>query len=126
MADPATESVTLPVVGMTCASCQHHVESALRATAGVSEARVDLMAHRARVTFDPAVAKPEALIAAIREAGYDAVLPRTGVGTETNHDDLTVGPAVKAYTMLAAGAVAMLLAAAPAHAPAAERARRCA
>jgi Cu+-exporting ATPase len=108
MADPATESVTLPVVGMTCASCQHQVESALRATAGVSEARVDLMAHRARVTFDPAVAKPEELIAAIREAGYDAVLPRTGGGVET--EQLSAGPALKAYTMLAAGAAAMLVA----------------
>ena len=28
------ESLTLPVLGMTCASCQHHVEQALRATAG--------------------------------------------------------------------------------------------
>ena len=30
-----TESLTLPVLGMTCACCQHHVEEALRATAGV-------------------------------------------------------------------------------------------
>jgi Cu+-exporting ATPase len=110
MPDPATESVTLPVVGMTCASCQHHVESALRATAGVSEARVDLMAHRARVTFDPTVAKPEALVAAIREAGYDAVLPRTSGAGESSSEEWAAGPAVKAYAMLAAGAVAMLIA----------------
>jgi Cu+-exporting ATPase len=53
MAEPATESVTMPVLGMTCAACQHHVEEALRATAGVESARVDLMAHRASVVFDP-------------------------------------------------------------------------
>jgi Cu+-exporting ATPase len=108
VANATNESVTLPVVGMTCAACQHHVEEALRKTAGVAEARVDLMAHRARVTFDPAVAQPEALVAAIRQAGYDAVLPRTGA--ETNVEKADSGSAVKAYTMLAAGAVAMVAA----------------
>ena len=110
MADPAKETVTLPVVGMTCAACQHHVEKALRSTTGVAEARVDLMAHRAQVTFDPAVAQPEALVAAIREAGYDAVLPRVGAGAEKGGGEATAGPAVKAYATLAAGALAMLLA----------------
>ena len=76
MATPTTQSLTLPVLGMTCASCQHHVEEALRSTAGVESARVDLMAHRASVVFDPAIAAPEALVEAIRGAGYDAVLPR--------------------------------------------------
>ena len=56
MAASATESLTLPILGMTCASCQHHVEEALRSTAGVESARVDLMANRARVVFDPAIA----------------------------------------------------------------------
>ena len=76
MPTPATESLTLPVLGMTCASCQHHVEAALRSTAGVESARVDLMAHRASVVFDPAIATPAQLVEAIRAAGYDAVLPR--------------------------------------------------
>jgi len=30
MPPPVTESITLPVLEMTCASCQHHVEEALR------------------------------------------------------------------------------------------------
>ena len=72
------ESLTLPVLGMTCASCQHHVEAALRETQGVDSVRVDLMAHRASVVFDPAMAAPEQLVEAIRGAGYDAVLPRAG------------------------------------------------
>ena len=76
MAASATESITLPVLGMTCASCQHHVEEALRATAGVESARVDLMAHRASVIFDPGLVAPAQLVEAIRAAGYDAVLPR--------------------------------------------------
>ncbi|HTX76328.1 MAG TPA: heavy metal translocating P-type ATPase [Terracidiphilus sp.] len=108
MAEPATESVTLPVVGMTCAACQHHVEEALRSTAGVAEARVDLMAHRARVTFDPAIAPPEKLVAAIRRAGYDAVLPHAGEAPAARETETAA--ARKAWALIVAGAVAMLLA----------------
>jgi Cu+-exporting ATPase len=104
----ATESVTLPVVGMTCAACQRHVEEALRSTAGVSDAHVDLMAHRAHVDFDPAVAPPEKLVAAIRQAGYDAVLPRSESAEPERDRD--AGSARKAWVMLVAGAVAMILA----------------
>ena len=78
MASSATESLTLPVIGMTCASCQHHVESALQETSGVKSAHVDLMANRANIVFDPAEASAARLVEAIRGAGYDAVLPHQG------------------------------------------------
>jgi len=108
VASGTTESLTLPVLGMTCASCQHHVEEALRATAGVESARVDLMAHRASVVFDPALAAPAQLVEAIRGAGYDAVLPREGDGARV--EDAAAGAATKAWVTLGAGAAAMLLA----------------
>ncbi|MGD1105856.1 MAG: cation transporter, partial [Terracidiphilus sp.] len=109
MAAHTTESLTLPVLGMTCASCQHHVEEALRGTAGVEQARVDLMAHRASVVFNPALAVPEQLVAAIRGAGYDAVLPRAGAGAG-HAEDAPAGADLKAWATLVAGAAAMLLA----------------
>ena len=105
----ATESITLPVLGMTCASCQHHVEAAFRATAGVESARVDLMAHRASVVFDPALVKPAQLVEAIRAAGYDAVLPRSDASAQTSTDSLSDSAELKAYATLIAGAAAMLL-----------------
>ncbi len=109
----ATETLTLPVLGMTCASCQHHVEEALRSTAGVESAHVDLIANRASVVFDPSIAAPTALIEAIRAAGYDAVLPRTGASPS----DASSKPAsskldasdAKAMVTIASGAAAMLL-----------------
>jgi Cu+-exporting ATPase len=111
MPTPATESLTLPVLGMTCASCQHHVEDALRATAGVESAHVDLMAHRASVIFDPRVAAPQALVEAIRGVGYDAVLPRTDDSASAQPaEDRTGESMAKAGVTLAAGAAAMLLA----------------
>ena len=93
---------------MTCAACQRHVEEALRSTVGVAEARVDLMAHRARIVFNPAEAPPERLIAAIRQAGYDAVLPRSGPDSADPRED-GASSARKASVMLVAGALAMLL-----------------
>jgi len=109
VATHTNESLTLPVLGMTCASCQHHVEEALRAVTGVEFARVDLMAHRAHVEFDPALAAPEQLVEAIRGAGYDAVLPREGDGS-ARVQDTTEGATTKAWVTLTAGAAAMLLA----------------
>jgi len=112
LAEQQKESVTLPVLGMTCAACQHHVEEALRSTEGVESARVDLMAHRASVVFDPDRAQPEKLVEAIRGAGYDAVLPRSGVSgaAQGESPDSLRAAWMKAWTMLVAGGFAMLLA----------------
>jgi Cu+-exporting ATPase len=111
MAAPATESLTLPVLGMTCASCQHHVEAALSATAGVESARVDLMAHRASVVFNPALTAPAQLVKVIRAAGYDAVLPRAGDSSAGSSPDASsLGAESKAIAALLAGAASMLLA----------------
>ena len=109
MAAPETESLTLPVLGMTCASCQRHVEEALLSTPGVQSARVDLMGNRASVVFDAASAAPAALLEAIRDAGYDAVLPRPGASPSEASSDADSSTA-KTFVTLAAGAAAMLLA----------------
>ncbi len=104
-----TETLTLPVLGMTCAACQNHVESALQSTAGVESARVDLIGHRATVVFDPSQAEAKTLVEAIRSAGYDAILPRPGeetVSAETTDDSALR----KALITIGAGVVAMVLA----------------
>ncbi|MGD0096714.1 MAG: heavy metal translocating P-type ATPase [Terracidiphilus sp.] len=111
MSSTATESITLPILGMTCAACQHHVEEALRSTAGVESARVDLMANRASVVFDPAIAQPGALVEAVRSAGYEAVLPRSDASSaESASEGLAAGADRKAIVTVAAGVASMLLA----------------
>ena len=62
--------ITLPVDGMTCASCVRRVEKALEKVTGVSEASVNLATERARVAFDPGVVEVAQLTAAIERAGY--------------------------------------------------------
>src|SRR5579872_1266442 len=112
MAKTPSETIALPVVGMTCAACQHHVESALRSTSGVESARVDLMAHRATIVFDPRLADAQLLIDAIRNAGYDSALPGPDHSSSESEADTKVAEksqAVKAGVMIGSGIAAMLV-----------------
>ena len=59
----------LQVEGMMCGHCKAHVEKALLAVPGVTAAEADLDAKTATVTGE---ADRAALIAAVREAGYEA------------------------------------------------------
>ncbi len=69
------ETATLPVEGMTCASCVARVEKALKRVDGVSGAAVNLATEKATVTFDPAKVTLERLQAAVVGAGYTLNAP---------------------------------------------------
>jgi Cu+-exporting ATPase len=58
--------------GMSCAACRGHVERALSASPGVARASVDLALESAQVDYDPQRTGVEALVAAVRSAGYSA------------------------------------------------------
>jgi Cu+-exporting ATPase len=62
-------AISLPIEGMTCASCVGRVEKALKAVPGVHKASVNLATERADITFDGA---PNVLAAvqAVQKAGY--------------------------------------------------------
>jgi P-type Cu+ transporter len=70
---------SLPVAGMTCASCAGRVERALAKVPGVREASVNLATEVATVKADPAL-DPLAMRAAVEKAGY-------GVGGEVQRLD---------------------------------------
>jgi copper chaperone len=65
--------VRLRVTGMNCQSCVRHVKHSLENVEGVERADVDLDAGRAEVVLGAAGAGQDALIAAVRDAGYEAV-----------------------------------------------------
>lgn len=67
-------TTTLTITGMSCGSCRNHVEAALRAVTGVTQAQVDLAAGTAHIIHDGDV-MPADLILAVEDAGYDAHLP---------------------------------------------------
>ncbi len=72
---PVTESVTLGVGGLKCASCVAGVERRLRAVPGVLDADVNLSTESAKVVYLPATVSRERLAQTIRAAGYEARLP---------------------------------------------------
>ncbi len=72
--------LTIPVTGMTCASCVRRVERALSKKEGVVSARVNFAAEKATVEYDPKTTSPDALIGTIEGAGYGTDVRETAFG----------------------------------------------
>jgi Cu+-exporting ATPase len=64
----------LAIGGMTCASCATRVEKALAKVPGVTHASVNLATETATVNLSGTGSGPDALIAAVKKAGYEATL----------------------------------------------------
>ncbi len=65
--------ITLPVSGMTCASCVRRVERALGKVPGVEKVSVNLATEKATVSFDPRTASLATLKSAVVSAGYEVL-----------------------------------------------------
>lgn len=68
--DVAAEQITLPVEGMTCASCAAKIEQGLNKLDGVTSAAVNLATERVTVDYIPAVVSPDEFKRTIEEIGY--------------------------------------------------------
>ena len=80
-----TSDVELEISGMTCASCANRIERKLNKLDGVV-ATVNYATEKAKVTY-PAPLSPEDLISTVRQAGYDAALPRAAADAPAEPDD---------------------------------------
>ena len=70
----ATQTVTLSVPSMTCATCPITVRKALQKVGGVIEAKVTWEPREAIVTFDDTRTNAQALTEATRNAGYPSTV----------------------------------------------------
>ncbi|MBE7549788.1 MAG: copper-translocating P-type ATPase [Anaerolineales bacterium] len=78
------KQLTMPVLGMTCANCVATVERSAKKAEGVSDAVVNFGSEKLTVTYDPAVASPQAVVERVEKAGYQVPvatmeLPITGM-----------------------------------------------
>lgn len=64
-------NLSLPVSGMTCASCVAHVENALKELPGVSNVAVNLATEKASLHYDPQLVKLADMQKAVEEVGYN-------------------------------------------------------
>ena len=79
-----TETLSLPVEGMTCASCVLRVEKALKSVDGVANASVNLATEKAFIELDPSKATVEELQKAVADSGYALAAPHTA--NHLDHD----------------------------------------
>ena len=66
--------IEINITGMTCSSCVHQIESALRGVEGVESALVTLNTARAKVQYDTSVIGPRDILEIITDLGYKAKL----------------------------------------------------
>jgi Cu+-exporting ATPase len=85
--DVPTESIILPIGGMTCASCVTTVEGALSSVPGVIQANVNLATERATITYIPGVAGLAEFKAAVDKTGYKVLEVESSDGEEEVDQD---------------------------------------
>ncbi|MBW7956523.1 MAG: copper-translocating P-type ATPase [Deltaproteobacteria bacterium] len=68
-------SVSIPIQGMSCASCVKKVTGVLEGVDGVVSADVNFASGRAQVSYLPDATSVDALVRAVKTAGYGAEAP---------------------------------------------------
>lgn len=62
------------ISGMTCSSCQAHVEKAVKKLDGAENVNVNLLTNSMNVEFDEGILDEQKIIKAVEDAGYGATL----------------------------------------------------
>lgn len=65
-----TYNLSLPISGMTCASCVSHVEGALKDMPGFRDVVVNLATNKATLNYDPQKVKLAEMQCAVEDVGY--------------------------------------------------------
>jgi P-type Cu+ transporter len=97
--EPLTE-LSLPVTGMTCASCVTRIERFLERSDGVADASVNLATERATVHFDPRRIDRGGIVAAIEAAGYDVAPEASSAAASSGVDEAEVARAAERRALL--------------------------
>lgn len=70
MKNQSIKSLTLPVEGMTCASCVMRVEKALKKVEGIGEVNVNLATEKVTLSYDPTLTDVSKFTQVVEDAGY--------------------------------------------------------
>jgi len=85
----STEKISLPVEGMTCASCVARVEKAVSKFEGVSAVNVNLATEKVSLEYDPSIVDLNKLAATVEDIGYKldlSALQKEENFSEEKHD----------------------------------------
>jgi Cu+-exporting ATPase len=82
------EKISLPVEGMTCASCVSRVEKSISQIDGVSDVVVNLATEKSTFNIDKSLAIIDSIKKAVEDAGYKIELPSVSeIEDATNDED---------------------------------------
>lgn len=87
------------VVGMTCASCQAHVQKAVDSLDGIISCNVNLLSNNMEVEYDENKLDDEKIKKAVDDAGYKAILPNEKV-INNNEKDYALAKLITAIVLL--------------------------
>ena len=98
------EQLVLEIKGMTCQGCVRNATNAIQSVPSVATARVTRDPAQATITWNTS-ADPDAAIAAIKSAGFEATLPNSDLPTPISEfptwaQTVVLGSAVTALLML--------------------------
>jgi Cu+-exporting ATPase len=82
-----TEKLTLPVIGMNCASCAITIRKTLQKAEGVVDCDVNYGNEKLKIEFDPTKTNVEALSKKIEPFGYKLKAESSGLRINENHHD---------------------------------------
>jgi len=73
--EPIITEVNIPVQGMTCGSCEYHIETEVKQKDGIVAIKADHVKALAHVKYDSSKITLDDLVAAINKTGYKATKP---------------------------------------------------
>ncbi len=80
--DDTTKTITIPIGGMSCASCVTRVEKGLVEIKGVVDAKVNLATEQATIDFKESQVTLSTILQAIQELGYQADMDTLAIPVE--------------------------------------------
>ncbi|PKL05852.1 MAG: copper-translocating P-type ATPase [Spirochaetae bacterium HGW-Spirochaetae-9] len=83
--DQTKKEVTIPVGGMTCASCASAIERAIKKLPGAASVSVNLATEKALVSYDPSLLRLSEIKQAIIKAGYTPLAIESGAAAVDEH-----------------------------------------
>ncbi|PTX13083.1 Cu2+-exporting ATPase [Pontibacter mucosus] len=93
---------SLPVTGMSCASCALSVESMLSSQPGVSQAAVNFASQTLQVTYDPDQIALTNIQKNVQEIGFDLIIDQENAQEKQEQQQHTYYQALKKRTIAAA------------------------
>jgi len=79
-------TLSLPVLGMTCAGCASSVQNILQGQQGINSAEVNYATQNVKIVYSPSAIQPQQFKSALQAVGYDIILDREN-GREKQADE---------------------------------------